>query len=209
MITKSKKTKWGITRKVSVIPVLIIALFAFSVSSEKLVASINSNAGIEGVTQSEFIIYEDVNPWSPQNQLEEQIFIIAYGTYDDKDNAKNTPEIKYPASRKPLPKGVISYNDVEIKPEFKEKEIKKFICVNINYPVIALENGIRGEVIASYIINENGKIDNIDVEVSADQLLANEVTRVLKNLPDWTPGKQNGKNVPVQCYIFTKFGIQQ
>ena len=51
MITKSQKTKLSMIRKISVIPVLIIMLFVFSVSSEKSVASLSSNVMIEDVTQ--------------------------------------------------------------------------------------------------------------------------------------------------------------
>jgi len=202
MITKSKKSKWSIIRKIGVIPVLFITLFAFSVSSEKSVASHNSNTIIEGVTQ-------DVNPWIPQNVLEEQIVIVAYTTNKEQ---VNPTEIKYPDKRKSPPEGVIRYNDVEVKPKFNiendEIAFLKFLVDNICYPTIAAENGITGEVIASYVINETGKIEGIEVEISIDPSLAKEVVRCLGKSPDWIPGKQNGKNVPVQCYMFAKFKLQ-
>ena len=202
MITKSKKSKWSIIRKIGVIPVLFITLFAFSVNSKKSVASHNSNAIVDGVTQ-------DVNPWSPQNILEEQIVIVAYTMNEEK---VEPAEIKYPDKRKSPPEGVIRYNDADVKPKFNiengEIAFLKHIIDNINYPTIAAENGIAGEVIASYVINETGKIEGVEVEVSVDPSLAKEVSRCLEKSPDWIPGKQNGKNVSVQCYMFAKFKLQ-
>jgi len=93
--------------------------------------------------------------------------------------------------------------------EDAEKQYFKFLCDNINYPTIAAENGITGKIIASYIINENGKVEDIEAEVSVDPSLAKEVIRAIKTFPDWIPGKQNGKNVPVQCYMIAEFRIKQ
>ena len=206
MITKTEKSKMSIIRKISVIPVLIFSLFAFSVNSEQSVVSLNSNAMTEGVTQ-------DVNPWIPQNKLEEQVVIVAYGVRKNTEAPKDTSEIKYPAMRKLPPDGVFRYNDVEEKPMFQlenaEPVFLKFICDNIFYPVIAAENSIEGEVIVSFIVNENGKLEDFDAEVSVDPSLAKEAIRTLKKSPDWIPGMQNGKNVSVQCYLFTKFRLQK
>ena len=202
MITKSKKSKLSIIRKICVIPILFIMLFTFSVNSKKTVTSHSSDTIIEGVKQ-------DVNPWSPQNVLEEQIVIVAHAI--NEEQVKST-EIKFPDKRKSPPEGVIRYNDVEVKPKFKsenaERDFLKHIADNINYPTIAAEKGISGEVIVSYVVKENGKVEDVEVEVSIDPSLAKEVVRCLDKIPDWIPGKQNGKNVSVQCYIFTKFILQ-
>jgi TonB family protein len=203
MISKSKKTKMSIIRKISVIPVLFITLFAFSVSSEKYVAS--NNVMTEGISQ-------DNDPWAPQNAMEESIFIIGYGSKVTVPVAK-APETIYPSARKSPPKGAFRYNDVEVKPKFMNENdaarFLKYISENINYPTIAAENGRIGKVVVSFIINERGKVEDIEAEVKADESLAKEVIRVVKTFPDWIPGKQNGKNVPVQCYLFAEFKLQQ
>ena len=73
MITKSKKSKLSIIRKISVIPILIITLFAFSVNSGKSVTSNSSNAVIENVTQ-------DV---SSKKYLIQDIKVTGAPNYDD------------------------------------------------------------------------------------------------------------------------------
>ena len=216
MITKSKKSKLSIIRKIGVIPVLLITLFIFSVSSEKTVASFGLNNTAEGIPQDNISVtgvarVEGIpeNVWVPQNELEEQIVVIAYKPTGTTSDAEKITAVAYPIKRKSPPNGVFIYNDVEEKPKFKsekaESEFLKFIAENINYPTICAENGIAGEVIVSYVIDENGKIGNIEAEVSIDPHLAREVTRALEKSSNWIPGKQNGANISVQCYVFTKF----
>ena len=126
---------------------------------------------------------------------------------------ENNSAVSSPIKRKSPPKGVVLFNDVEVKPKFKEEnavyEFRKFFRDEINYPIKAMENGAKGVVLASYIVNERGMIEDIEVEVNADQSLAKEVVRVLNKSSAWIPGKQNGKNVSVQCYIFTEFIIRK
>ena len=219
MITKSKKSKLNFMRKISVLPVLLITLFAFSVSSEKSVASFGSNNIAEGIPQDNVSVtgvarVEGVpeNVWVPQNEIEGPIVVIANKPAGAKSDAEKITAVAYPIKRKSPPNGVFIYNDVEEKPKFKsenaEGEFLKFIAQNINYPTIAAENGIATEVITSYIVDEKGKIGNIEVEVSLDPSLAREVVRTLEKSPDWIPGKQNGKNVPVQFYLFTEFRLK-
>ena len=218
MITKNEKSKLSMMRKICVIPVLLITLLAFSVRSESFVTP-GSNNNTEGISQDTTTRVQSIaivevlpeNPWTPQNELEAPIMIIGYParTTSDTKEISVTSVVIYPRERKSPPNGVFLYNDVEVKPKFESSSALSYFTKNIRYPVIAAEKGIAGEVIASYIVNENGKVDNIEVEVNPDQSLANEIIRALRTSPDWIPGKQNGKNVPVQCYIFTKFRLQQ
>ena len=42
-----------------------------------------------------------------------------------------------------------------------------------------------------------GTIDNVTVLRSLDPTCDKEAIRVVKSMPKWIPGKQNGNNVPV------------
>ena len=86
------------------------------------------------------------------------------------------------------------YEAVEQMPTFPggETELMKFIRDNLKYPVIAQENGIQGRVILRF-----GAIDNVTVLRSLDPTCDKEAIRVVKSMPKWIPGKQNGNNVPV------------
>ena len=86
----------------------------------------------------------------------------------------------------------------------------KFIRDNLKYPVIAQENGIQGRVILRFVVSKTGTIDNVTVLRSLDPTCDKEAIRVVKSMPKWIPGKQNGNNVPVYFtlpVVFTTFVI--
>ena len=91
------------------------------------------------------------------------------------------------------------YEAVEQMPTFPggETELMKFIRDNLKYPVIAQENGIQGRVILRFVVSKTGAIDNVTVLRSLDPTCDKEAIRVVKSMPKWIPGKQNGNNVPV------------
>ena len=91
------------------------------------------------------------------------------------------------------------YDAVEQMPTFPggEAELMKFIRDNLKYPVIAQENGIQGRVILRFVVSKTGTIDQVTVLRSLDPTCDKEAIRVVKSMPKWIPGKQNGNNVPV------------
>ena len=90
------------------------------------------------------------------------------------------------------------YEAVEQMPTFPggETELMKFIRDNLKYPVIAQENGIQGRVILRFVVSKTGAIDNVTVLRSLDPTCDKEAIRVVKSMPKWIPGKQNGNNEP-------------
>lgn len=86
---------------------------------------------------------------------------------------------------------------VDQSPEFPggEAELNSFIKSNIKYPQIARELGIQGKVYVEFVVSKSGKVINIKVVRSPDNNLSQEAIRVVKLMPDWIPGKQNGHNV--------------
>ena len=99
---------------------------------------------------------------------------------------------------------------VEEMPKFNNGGIDKareYIGQNIQYPAIAKDNGIEGKVFVSFVVEANGKVSNIKIVRSVDPSLDKEAIRVIESMPDWTPGKQKGKNVPVQFTIPVVFSL--
>ena len=87
-------------------------------------------------------------------------------------------------------------------------ELLKFISRNLKYPTIAKENGIQGSVIIRFVITKTGSIDKVEVARSLDSACDNEAIRVVKLLPKWTPGQQNGVPVSVWYTIPIKFKLE-
>ncbi len=100
---------------------------------------------------------------------------------------------------------------VEDMPKFQGGELSEFrnyIQGSINYPPIAMENGISGIVYVNFVVNKKGEIAQINLVRGIDPSLDNEVLRALKAAPKWTPGMQRGKPVNVSMSMPVKFILQ-
>lgn len=95
----------------------------------------------------------------------------------------------------------------EVQPEFPggSKELMKFIAEKLRYPSECAEKGIEGRVTLSFIVEKDGSITNIEELRSPDPRLTAEAKRVLSIMPNWTPGKQDGKAVRVKYMIPVTF----
>ena len=99
----------------------------------------------------------------------------------------------------------------EEQPLFRGQDAGAFrawVMQNVNYPAIALENGIQGRVTLQFVIDKNGDLTDIKVLSSPDRSLADEAVRLLKSSEQWTPGKQRGRPVGVRFTIPVDFRIQ-
>ena len=79
--------------------------------------------------------------------------------------------------------------------------IQKHILTNMKYPQNAQSRGVQGRVILGFVVEKNGKINDIWIEQSADPELDAEAIRVLRGLKIWIPGYVNGKPVRIK-YLF-------
>lgn len=100
---------------------------------------------------------------------------------------------------------------VEQQPEFPGGigAMYKWIGENLKYPSEARNNGLQGKVIIQFTVEKNGSIEN--VKVVRDGVgggAGDEAMRVVKKMPNWKPGKQNGKNVRVQYTLPVTFKLE-
>ena len=102
---------------------------------------------------------------------------------------------------------------VEQMPSFPggEAELVKYLQKNINYPAMERENNIVGTVFLTFVVDPEGKISDIKVlrGVSGGPNLEREAIRVIKSMPTWKAGKQNGKAVSVQFNLPVRFSLKQ
>ena len=99
---------------------------------------------------------------------------------------------------------------VEQMPSFPggDAALMSFLSKNIHYPAIAEENGIQGRVVATFVVERDGSITDVKVVKSIDPSLDKEAVRVLKSMPKWIPGKQNGSPVRVKYTVPVTFRLQ-
>ena len=79
---------------------------------------------------------------------------------------------------------------------------------NMHYPTVAAENGVQGRVIVGFVVERDGSITDVNVLRSVDPSLDREAMRVVKAMPKWTPGKQNGSAVRVKYQVPVTFRLQ-
>ena len=102
------------------------------------------------------------------------------------------------------------FDVVEQMPSFKggDAALMEWLSKNIKYPVVAEENGIQGRVVATFVVERDGSITDVKIVKSVDPSLDKEAVRVLKSMPKWIPGKQNGQAVRVKYNVPVLFRLQ-
>lgn len=100
---------------------------------------------------------------------------------------------------------------VEQKPDFPGgyNELMKYLGSNLRYPVPAIEQGVEGKVTVQFVVSKTGKISGVKILQSLHPLCDKEAERLIKSMPDWIPGKQNGNPVNVYYTIPIRFKLQQ
>jgi protein TonB len=98
---------------------------------------------------------------------------------------------------------------VEVMPQFPGGETawSKFLQKNLRYPQEAIDAGVSGKVFISFVVEKDGHLSNITVMRGVGYGLEQEAIRVLKLVPPWKPGIQNGQPVRVQYNMPFNFQI--
>ena len=102
------------------------------------------------------------------------------------------------------------FNHVEVMPQFPggDAALMKWLQDNMTYPTIAAEQGIQGRVTLRFVVKPDGTIDDVNVVKGLDPSCDKEAMRVVKKMPKWIPGKQNGNPVYVYYSLPVVFRLQ-
>lgn len=132
---------------------------------------------------------------------------------DAKKRNQVTEEVKVAFEPKAKPKNdqTVNMAMVEQKATFPggDAALYKWLSTQINYPADAAEAGITGRVIVSFVIEKDGSISNARVVRSIHPSLDAEAIRIVKKMPKWIPGKNNGQPVRVEYIMPISFKLQQ
>ncbi len=96
---------------------------------------------------------------------------------------------------------------VEQMPEYPggDAALREFIASEVNYPLEAQVQGIQGKVYVQFVVSSEGKVENAKIARSVNEYLDDEALRVVKAMPDWTPGRQRGVYVNVSYTVPINF----
>ncbi|MDR3220004.1 MAG: energy transducer TonB [Dysgonamonadaceae bacterium] len=89
------------------------------------------------------------------------------------------------------------YTEVDEAPQFDGglPSLFNWLANNISFPLKAMEQRVNGRVVALFIVTSTGKIKNVTITQSLSRECDAEVVNKLKKMPDWIPGKLNGRPV--------------
>ena len=102
------------------------------------------------------------------------------------------------------------YETAERMPSFPggAEALFRFLNSNMRYPEVAEENGVQGRVLVTFIVERDGAISDVKVAKSVDPSLDKEAVRIIKSMPRWNPGTQDGKPVRVKYTVPVTFKLQ-
>ncbi len=87
------------------------------------------------------------------------------------------------------------------------QKLLAFLAEEIEYPTIARESNIVGRVIAEFVVEKDGKVRQVKILRDIGGGCGQETVRVLKKMPKWTPGHQQGKPVRVRYVVPVKYQL--
>lgn len=94
------------------------------------------------------------------------------------------------------------------KPKGGMSSFYNYVHENLEYPDKARRMGIEGKVYVQFVVEKNGKITNVEVLKGIGHGCDKEAVRILKNAPEWEPGKQRGRPVRVRRVLPITFKLE-
>ena len=177
MMMKTQTSPWALLKALYVLPVAFAAVSIFSCTSPKEKKVENKD------------VAESVQKDTPTSIDETQV--VAYATTP---RAEEQGEIFMIVEEQPMFPGGM-------------EELMKYLQKEIKYPQEAIDKGIGGKAIVQFVVNTDGSICNDSVVRSVDPILDAEAIRVVRSMPNWTPGKQRGEPVRVRFTMPVAFGM--
>ena len=154
----------------------------------------------------------------PEDELKTQDELMstktAIGALDVKGNDDANGEVlkikEAVAQPEPKPEVEKVFDVVEQMPAFPggPSALMEWLSNNVKYPVVAQENGVQGRVVVSFVVERDGSITDVKVVRGVDPSLDREASRVVRAMPRWIPGKQNGSAVRVKYNVPVAFRLQ-
>lgn len=101
------------------------------------------------------------------------------------------------------------YVMVEEMPQFPggNQALSRYLGAMVQYPAVAQRNGLEGVVVLSFVVDQQGFITDIKPVKSLGGGTDEEAIRVVKSMPRWKPGRQNGRNVKTRFTLPIRFAL--
>ena len=199
MMTINKSSRWNTLRALAVVPVIALALLAFA-NTKSVAAVVTASVQQDNAVQSEVQAPEPVQVETATQPAEAEAVPEAV----EVNTEEQTPQETEPQSNKKV------YKSVEQMPRFPGEEVglMRYLQENIKYPPEAAKNDIEGRVIVQFIVEKTGEVGEVKVVRPISEELDAEAVRVVKTLPKFEPGRQDGEAVAVWYTLPISFKLQ-
>lgn len=193
---------------------LVVALgflfifFEWTTTDVKKIETQDAQAIFEEEEMMEVTVQKDVPPPPPAAVAPPLVVApeikVVENTVETKDiEIKSSEETGEAVEAAPIDNGPEEVEEEEIfmrvekAPAFPggQKAMMEYLMKNIKYPAACQEAGIQGRVIVSFVVNKDGTIQNVEVIRGVHEKLDAEAVRVVKSMPAWSPGEQQGRKV--------------
>ena len=184
MMTKSRSGSWAVSKLLITLPAIFCLGLLFSAGSSTI-----------GFAQ-------DQKKEEPKN-LAASKGISNPQAQDSKTKTSTPASTEKSANKEPV------FTVVEKMPTFPGGDDARiaFMIQNIKYPEQAAKKGIQGRVFVTFVIEADGSITDVKVLRGFDKSCDQEAVRVIKLMPKWNPGMQNGKAVRTQFNLPINFKL--
>lgn len=102
---------------------------------------------------------------------------------------------------------VVDFPDVEAQFPGGAVAMMKWINDNVKYPQTSIEMNEQGRVFLSFVVEADGSISNVKVERGISPDLDREAKRIIRSMPNWTPGESAGRVVRARCRLPINFQL--
>lgn len=189
MMNKTRSSTLQLAKYLLILPVVFLLVTANSLFAAQQEPIYVDAVDVVDAVES----YEAVAPVAPipAIELDEEIF------------TQDPPPVKKEETEE------VIFVVVENQPEFPggQAAMMKFLADSIQYPKIAVENGIQGRVICNFVVMKDGSVSDVQIVRGVDPVIDKEAVRVLKLMPNWKPGTQRGKAVNVRYTLPVVFSL--
>jgi TonB family protein len=203
---------------------------AGNVTAVRCVKDIGGGCGDESVRVVKLMIEKNMI-WTPGEQDGEKVKVkynlpVRFRLQADKkeeeavdempnsNHSKNTDEdepIFTVVENMPIFPSCETAGNMRDKMNCTDTELLKFVYQNLNYPANAVKNNVEGLVVVSFVVNQEGKVENVKCLKDVGGGCGTEAIRVIEAMNDkgivWTPGTQRGKAVKVKYNLPIRFRL--
>lgn len=115
-----------------------------------------------------------------------------------------------PGSLETMPRfpGCEEIEDKDLQTACAKRKMLEFVYTTLRYPSRAIEKEVQGKAVASFVVEKDGSIGEIEIRHGLNSDISRELERIISKMPTWHPGSREGEVVRVQYVLPVTFKLQ-